>query len=117
MVEKWNAEAFQKNLRKSGILVAAEFYTDWCPSCRTLGVIWEQVSDRAAADGKPIVFGKINGEEEPSLMRAYEIQSVPTLILFADGVPVARSVGALGKGRLTKWLEEACAKRGDLLLR
>ena len=117
MVEAWNTQAFREKLRETGQTVVVDFYTDWCPSCRTLSVLLEQIAREW--EGKPVCFGKVNGEEEPALAREYEIRSVPTVIVLRDGVPVARSVGAIGKSKLNGMIlagTEEASRSGDPVL-
>ena len=102
MVEKWNTEAFHRNITRRDRLSVVEFYTDWCPSCRTLST----VLDRAAANFSEVSFGRVNVEEEPTLMSAYHIRSVPTLMVFRRGKSVAESVGTIGQGRLEELIRE-----------
>ena len=102
MVEKWNTEEFNRKIIQRDRLSVVEFYTDWCPSCRTLTT----VLDRAAGNFSEVSFGRVNVEEEPMLMSTYHIRSVPTLMVFRRGKSVAESVGAIGQGRLEELIRE-----------
>ncbi len=96
MVEKWNTEEFQRKISDREKLAVVEFYTDWCPSCKTMSM----VLDRTAKSFQEISFGKVNVEEEKNLLAAYHIRTVPTLMVFRKGKSVAESVGAMGQGRI-----------------
>ncbi len=102
MVKKWNAEEFHEKITQRDRLSVVEFYADWCPSCRTVSAML----DRAAGNFSEVSFGLVNVEEEPTLMSAYHIRSVPTLMVFRKGKSVAESVGAIGQGRLEELIRE-----------
>ena len=97
MIEKWDAEAFEKRISdRERETTVVEFYTDWCPTCKTMSVLL----DRAAKDFREVAFGCVNVEEEKGLLEAYHIRTVPTLMVFRRGRSVAESVGAVNQARL-----------------
>ena len=100
MVEKWNTQEFQKKITDRQRAAVGEFYTDWCPSCKTMSM----VLDRTAKSFSEVYFGKVNVEEEKHLLSAYHICSVPTLMVFRQGKSVAESVGVMGQGRMEEWI-------------
>ena len=69
------------------------FYADWCPSCRVLGLIINEIANERT----DIALGKINVGTEAHLASQFNIKSVPTIILFKDGKEITRSVGATSK--------------------
>ncbi len=83
--------------------VMVEFYTESCPFCKSL----ERIFQGFAADrAEQAVFGKVNLGQEPSLAKRYGIRSVPTVILFVDGVLADRRVGAVSRGTLEDMLKK-----------
>lgn len=78
---------------KSGVSLV-DFWAPWCGPCKMAGPIIDQLSEEYA--GK-ITVGKINVDEEQSLAGKYGVQSIPTVILFKDGVEAGRQVGFSGK--------------------
>jgi thioredoxin 2 len=61
--------------------------------------------ERAAAELEPEYrLLKVNTEDEPSLAARYGIQSIPTMMLFAQGEPVARTAGAMNAAAIVNWV-------------
>jgi Thioredoxin domain-containing protein len=88
------AETFESSIleptAESGI-VLVDFWADWCGPCKAFAPIY----DAAAADNPDIVFGKVDTEAEPALSQALDIRSIPTLMIFRDGIGVFSQAGAL----------------------
>ncbi|SES47414.1 thioredoxin [Actinokineospora terrae] len=82
--------------------VLVDFWAQWCPPCHMIVPVLEQV-----AEERPITVVKLNSDENPGVARDYQVMSLPTLILFVDGKPVATWVGARSKSRLLEELDKA----------
>src|SRR3989344_2250893 len=78
---------------KSGVALI-DFWATWCGPCRAAGPIIEELSEEYA--GKVLV-GKVDVDHEQELAGKYGVMSIPTVILFKDGVEVGRQVGFSGK--------------------
>ena len=83
-------------------LVLVEFYADWCPNCREMRPVLDQVADEF--DGRARVL-KVNVDEEPTLVSLLCILAVPTLAVFRDGEVVDGIVGAVPEEVLREKLE------------
>jgi thioredoxin 1 len=70
--------------------VLVDFYAEWCTPCKMQGPIVDKVA--IAMEGKAII-GKVNTEEAMQTSSTYNVMSIPTLIIFKDGKPVATMVG------------------------
>ena len=72
-------------------LVLVDFWAEWCGPCRSLAPILEQL---AAAHAGRVVVAKVDSDAEPALSARYGVRSLPTLVLFKGGEPVAQTMGA-----------------------
>lgn len=85
-----NSNNFNQEVEKSKIPVLVDFWAPWCGPCRAVAPTLEQLA--AKYDGK-IKIGKLNVDEEPALASKFRVMSIPTLILFKDGVIVQQVIG------------------------
>jgi len=86
---------------KDGI-VLIDFWAEWCPPCKQFGPIFERVSNRHA----DAVFVKVDTDAEPELAARYGVSSIPTLVVYRDGIPVFGQPGALPEAALEGILEQ-----------
>ncbi|MBE5888049.1 MAG: thioredoxin [Lachnospiraceae bacterium] len=98
---KFNTESFEKEVLNGTGIAMVDFYADWCGPCKMLAPTIEEI----ASDRTDILVGKINVDETPDLAAKYGVMSIPTVIVFKDGVEVARSVGFKSKPELLGMLE------------
>jgi len=96
-----NDANFKAQLKNKLVLV--DFWAEWCAPCRLMAPVLNQLA--ADLDGNCYV-GKVNIERYPDLARQYRIRSIPTLILYKNGVEVQRIVGVKTKEYLQKQIEQ-----------
>jgi thioredoxin len=86
---------FQREvLETSGRPVLLDCWAPWCGPCRMVGPIMEQLA--AESNGRYRI-AKLNVDENPRIAAQFQIQSIPTMLIFKDGKLVDRLVGAMPK--------------------
>jgi thioredoxin 1 len=85
-----NAQNFAANVDKDGI-VFIDFWAAWCSPCRSFAPIYEQAAERYP----DIVWGKVDVDAEQELAGTFSIRSIPTLMIFRDGIPIFSQAGLL----------------------
>lgn len=95
---------FENEVLRSNVPVFVDFWAEWCGPCRIIGPIVDELSNEF--DGK-VKFVKVNVDENAEIADIYEIQAIPTLIIFKNGQPVQRMVGAAPKGKYQVLVREA----------
>jgi thioredoxin 1 len=98
------AQNFEQTV-KSGGIVLLDWWAPWCGPCRAFGPIFERV----AAANPDIVFGKVNTEEQPELAGAFNVSSIPTLMVIKDSALIFSQPGMLPEKALTSLIEQARA--------
>jgi thioredoxin 1 len=82
--------------------VLVDFWAPWCGPCHMLAPILAQIAVERAGKLKIV---KVNADENQRTVARFGVRSLPTMILFKDGKPVAQLVGAVPKGRIEQLLD------------
>jgi thioredoxin 1 len=96
---------FQAEVLESEQPVLVDFWAPWCGPCRMVAPVLEDI----AAEREDLRIVKLNVDDNQHTAAAYQVLSIPTLILFKHGEPAAKVIGALPKQRLEAQLEPALA--------
>ncbi|AZA12493.1 Putative thioredoxin-2 [Corynebacterium choanae] len=97
-------ENFEQTVLAGGT-VLVDCWAEWCGPCRRFGPIFEEVSE----DFTDVVFGKLDTESNQEIAAALNISSIPTVMVFRDGIMVHRSSGVMDKRQLADLVTQAQA--------
>ena len=90
-------ETFDEEVGSSEVPLIVDFWAEWCGPCRMVAPVLEQIATENA--GK-IRLAKLNVDDAPAIAQRFSIMSIPTIMVFKDGVMKKKIVGAKGKGQL-----------------
>ena len=99
-----NATQWGEKVLNSDIPVLVDFWAEWCGPCRMVGPIVEQLAQ--SLKGK-VKVSKLNVDQNQDIAEKYNIQSIPSLVLFKNGNEIARIVGFSPKEKYEKFVNNA----------
>jgi len=97
-----NDDNFENDVLQSQIPTLVDFWAEWCGPCKQIGPILEEISDEKIDKIKIV---KLNIDENPITTQKYDVQGIPTLILFKRGDLFDSKVGNMSKSSLNEWLD------------
>ncbi len=93
-------ENFQEEVVRSEKPVLLDFWASWCGPCRMVSPVVDEIAD----ERPDVKVGKINVDEQQELAAAFQVLSIPTLVVMKDGKVVSQAVGAQPKGQILSML-------------
>jgi thioredoxin 1 len=96
-IETLTDATFDEQVKGSDVPVLVDFWAEWCGPCKMIAPVLEEIAQEQA--GK-IRIGKLNIDDNLDVTRRFDVMSIPTLILFKDGEPQVRLIGAKPKAQL-----------------
>ena len=94
--------SFQADVLDSDKPVLVDFWADWCGPCKMIAPALEEISEELRDQ---VTIAKLDIMENPEVAGRMGVQSIPYLVLFKDGQPIAQKMGAAPKSQLKSWLE------------
>ncbi len=94
---------FDEEIATAELPVIVDFWAEWCGPCKMIAPI---LSEIAGENTEKLRVVKVNVDDSPDVARRFDIMSIPTLIVFKDGQPAKRMLGAKGKGQLLEDLSD-----------
>jgi thioredoxin 1 len=92
---------FEAKVLKSPEPVVVDFWAEWCGPCRMIAPALEEIAGKL--DGRVKIL-KLNVDENPATAAKYAVMSIPTLMIFKNGEPASRQVGAAPRQKLEQWI-------------
>ena len=96
--------SFSTDVLSSNKPVLVDFWAAWCGPCKMVAPVLEEIATERAGQ---LTIAKLDVDANPETARDFQVVSIPTMILFKDGQPVKRIVGAKGKAALLRELSDA----------
>jgi thioredoxin 1 len=94
---------FDEEVQGASEPIIVDFWAEWCGPCKMIAPILDEIATEQSGKLK---VAKLNLDDNPDIARRFDVMSIPTLIVFQDGEPKKRLVGAKGKGQLLQELAE-----------
>ena len=101
-IDHLDDNTFDETIGSSESPVLVDFWAEWCGPCKMIAPILEEI----AGEQENLQIAKVNVDDSPDIARRFEVMSIPTLIVFKDGEPAKRLVGAKPKGALLEEIGE-----------
>jgi len=108
-LQEFDSLSFEADVLQAAEPVVVDFYADWCPPCKMMEPVVEQLA--AEFSGK-VKIGELNTDENQEIAIRYGIMGIPTLGMFRDGKLVDRMVGFRGAAPIRAWIQEHAGVAG-----
>jgi len=94
---------FESEVLKASEPVVVDFFAEWCPPCKAMAPALDQVAKEMKGKVKVV---KLDVDQNPKITQEYQIQAMPTLMIFKNGKVADKHVGALvQKKQIESWIK------------
>ncbi len=94
---------FQEHTNQNTTPIIVEFWAPWCGYCRRLGPVIDQLEEDLQGT---VAIGKVNLDDEPELAEKFDVDTIPSLLMFRDGQHSELLVNPGSKAEIQKWIKE-----------
>jgi thioredoxin 1 len=94
---------FQEEVIESAKPVLLDFWAGWCGPCRMISPLIDEVAEEMSE----VKVGKVNIDEQGELASAFNVMSIPTLVVMKDGKVLNKEIGAISKSQIISMLKES----------
>jgi thioredoxin 1 len=98
-----NSSNFEEFIKNASVPVIVDFWAAWCMPCKIMAPVMEELADDYA---EKAIFAKLNIDENLEVANRYNVMSIPLFMIFKQGRPVEKIVGAVGRGPLEDALKK-----------
>jgi len=98
---------FSQEVEKSPLPVLLDMWAPWCPPCRMIAPIIEELASELAGR---VRVGKLNTDENQQIAAQMRVQSIPAVFAFVDGQPIDGFMGALPEGQIRQFIDKLGSK-------
>ena len=93
---------FDRHVGRTDLPVLVDFWAPWCGPCKIMAPQFEQAAKLLEPRAR---LAKVDTQAEPALGERHAIRSIPTLVLFRNGLEISRQSGAMGAHDIVRWVE------------
>lgn len=98
-----NSSNFEEFIKNASVPVIVDFWAAWCMPCKIMAPVMEELADDYA---EKAIFAKLNIDENLEVANRYNVMSIPLFMIFKQGRPVEKIIGAVGRGPLEEALKK-----------
>ncbi len=102
-IKKVTDTTFETEVLASSVPVLVDYWAEWCAPCK---MIAPMLDESAVSYAGQLNIAKINIDDNPKVPSQYHVRSIPTLMLFRNGQPIATKVGAVSRSQLAAFIED-----------